>query len=198
MHTAPVSIAMALAGHSVGSRYPETAPQTPSATYVQTHMGRGSAWISTGGQFSQRALNSNNPVDGHADGLFTLENTNQRGKLRATRPERNKFLRFSPLGRLERFGFECGVSNRNCRSVGIACDSHLGVKLQPVPPEHPWAGLLSTDANHAAGWHNARGATPSVTPQSLALCRAEQRNYFFSSVPVLRSSCRSLRCLRRS
>ena len=28
-----------------------------------------------------------------------------------------------------RFGFECGVSNRNCRSVGIACDSHLGVKL---------------------------------------------------------------------
>src|ERR1019366_8292405 len=65
MHTAPVSIAMALAGHSVGSRYPETAPQTPTATYVQTHTGRGSAWISTGGQLSQRALNSNNPVDGH-------------------------------------------------------------------------------------------------------------------------------------
>jgi hypothetical protein len=72
MHTAPISIVTPLAGHSVGNRYPETAPRTPSATYVRTHTGRGSAWISTGGQLSQRALNSNNPVDGHmSNGVMT-------------------------------------------------------------------------------------------------------------------------------
>ena len=70
---------------------PGNGPADPSATYVQTHMGRVSAWISTGGQFSQRALNSNNPVDGHADGLLTLENTVPRGKPRdrTTRAEQS-------------------------------------------------------------------------------------------------------------
>ena len=53
MHTVQVSIAMPLADHPFGSRYPEAVPQPPSATSVRTLTGRGSAWINTGGRFSQ-------------------------------------------------------------------------------------------------------------------------------------------------
>src|ERR1039458_7309192 len=47
----------------------------------------------------------------------------------AARAERNNCLRVSLLGGLERFGFECRMSNRHRRSVSIACGIHLGVKL---------------------------------------------------------------------
>src|ERR1035441_1494556 len=42
---------------------------------------------------------------------------------------------------------------------------------QPVPPEHPLGGFFRLTRTMPQGRHNARGATPSVTPQSLALCQ---------------------------